>query len=520
MRLNATHMSAFLKKPIIISVFCFLSGSVSAFAMAPYNIWVIFFIGFGVLYWSIHSAARKRSAFAFGWLWAFGYFLFSLYWIGNALLVEGNPYQWAYPLAVSGLPALLACFNGVACVFIKRFLKLETWQGYLGAVAALSLAEWLRGYLFTGFPWNLYGYTWIDLLPIAQLVSLESVYFLTFVTLFWMTIGGYWTIGKGKLSKRVLNVVILASFFGVFSFGEERLNQDISLDDNTLIKIVQPNTPQDEKWQRDKMEGHFRDALGLSRAHGGEPKETIIIWPETTLSPYFLEKRRDDIAKVLKGYKNDVILLSGALQHDRENSAYYNSLLTIDKNGAIGNTYNKSHLVPFGEYIPFQDIIPLKTITQFQGFEKGNGPANMSVFNDTTYSPLICYEILFPHKATADQTHPDLIVNITNDAWYGDSAGPRQHLAKAQFRAIEEGIPVLRAANTGISAIINYNGKTLGETETFTHIVLEQSRPLKASKFIKNQYVRLFLFPLTPLILLVFSIANTYQCMFKRSRIR
>lgn len=505
-------MLAAFQKPAVISLLVFISGSLCALGMAPYNIWPVFLVGFGVLYWAVNRAQNKRIAFGYGWLWAFGYFVFSLYWIGNALLVEGNPYKWAYPLAVCGLPALLAFFNAFACLIAHRFMDLKRWHGYLGFVSVLALFEWLRGHLFTGFPWNLYGYTWVDVPSIAQLASYESVYFLTFLSLLWLSIFGFMISTRSKWQRWGSVSLCLVTFLWSIWHGFGLIPARV-LHHPINIKIVQPNTDQAEKWQRDKMAGHFENALKISEAdENDDGMPTLIIWPETTLSPQFLNAPyyQGEIAEMLQEYKGEAILMTGALR--RDDKGYYNSLLTIDAEGQIDRIYNKSHLVPFGEYIPFQKWIPLTPVTQFQGFEKGDGPANISIFDELSYSPLICYEILFPGKAIARNiARPDFLVNVTNDAWYGDSAGPRQHLVKSQFRAIEEGIPVLRAANTGISAIIDKHGREVDKTKTFTQEVLTAKLPNKKGEITVNTYFSFLLFPTIPLCLLVLAIANIYN---------
>ena len=505
-------MIDFLNKKFVTPLLCFLSGSLCAFAMAPYNAWIVFFVGFGVLYWAVDRARSKRLAFAYGWVWAFGYFVFSLYWIGNALLVEGNPYKWAWPLAVCGLPALLASFNAFACMTVKRVCDLKRWHGYLGFAAVLSLFEYARGHVFTGFPWNVYGYTWIDVPQVAQIAAFESVYFLTFLTLLWLGILGFAVVAHHARHKYVLAVCLFVFFIGCLLTGGLILPKETTFRDDVAVKLIQPNTDQAEKWQREKMEGHFMNALNLSKAHSGDSAiNTLILWPETVLSPAFLNAPyyRQQIAQVLDNYPGDAILMTGALR--RENDVYYNSLLTINSHSAIERVYNKSHLVPFGEYIPFQKYIPLKPIAQFSGFAKGEGAASFSLFNNLTYSPLICYEILFPHKAVPKDRRPDFIVNVTNDAWYGDSAGPRQHLVKARFRAIEEGIPVLRAANTGISAIIDAHGRILVETDIFRDGILHHKLPLKDLKKTKNAFSSFLLFPFLPLALFTLALSNTYR---------
>lgn len=477
-------MDNFLNKRFATPLLCFLSGSLCALGMAPYNVWPVFIIGFGVLYIAVSRAEKKRVAFGYGWLWAFGYFVFSLYWIGNALLVEGNPYKWAWPLAVCGLPALLAFFNAFSCLIAGRFLDLKRWYGYLGFVLLIGIFEWLRGHVFTGFPWNLYGYTWADTLPIAQIASLESVYLLTLLSVFWFTVVGFAITSKCMKSKMILGALVFITAASGFWFGHMRLQEDVAFHDDVTVKVIQPNTSQAEKWQRDKMDGHFQNSISLSQPSGDEVGKTLIIWPETTLSPAFLnsEHYRGEIARMLRNYNGEAILMTGALRYEEDTKTYYNSLLSIDEDGVVARIYDKSHLVPFGEYIPFQKWIPLAPIVQFQGFKKGQGLQDFQIFDGLHYSPLVCYEIIFPNKSTAKDTQADFIVNVTNDGWYGRSPGPHQHLVKTRFRAIEEGRPVLRAANTGISAIIDPYGRELHTGELFTQDILQ-------SKLIKTHNV-------------------------------
>ncbi|MFK7840558.1 MAG: apolipoprotein N-acyltransferase [Bdellovibrionales bacterium] len=512
-------MTHFLNHRYFSSLLCFLSGCLCAVCMAPYNIWPVFIIGFAVLYYFIHQSKSYRGAFCYGWLWAFGYFLFSLYWVGNALLVDDNPYKWAWPLAVCGLPALLSFFNGLACLFAKRFMAMDRWHGYLGFVSILSLSEFARGHLFTGFPWNLYGYSWIGWLDVAQIAALESIYFLTFLTLFWLSFLGFFMVCKAKADRFYIFVIIVISFACSLTFGHFALKQDVTFEE-THIKIVQPNTKQSEKWQRDKMHGHFQVALNLSQSGKVNAPQTLIIWPETTLSPAFFNAPyyRQSISDMLGAHDN-AVLMTGALR--RESDQYFNSLVTLGPDDKILHIYNKSHLVPFGEYIPFQNYIPIPTVTQFSGFEKGGGPKSLSLFDSLAYSPLICYEILFPGKAVPEgnqnDDNVDFIVNVTNDAWYGTSPGPWQHLTKAQFRAIEEGKPVLRAANTGVSAIIDPYGRFVMHTNLFEAASLEHALPAK-SVYQATYIPKILLFPLLPLAFVLFALFRTTKMYFFQKR--
>ncbi len=453
----------------------FASGVVLSFTMAPYEFWPLLFLGFSVFY--VCLASSKTTAFAAlnGWMFGFGYFLFSLSWIGNALLVEGNDYRWAWPLAVIALPFALAFFTAIASALIRQLSDLKSIFGYLSFVALLSLFEFLRGHLFTGFPWNLYGYAWGGQDEILQTLSLQNVYVLTMLTIFWSAIFGFWAVSKDKTHAARLTLIVALSFGLSFGYGWWRLKNYTELPhyDNVLVHIIQPNIPQAEKWERDKIGLNFQKHINLHDTDDNHPENVnhLYIWPETSLHPAYVAspEAEDIIKKRLRTQTNasQASLLAGALIFEPDKNEYTNSLIEYNKDGRSTAQYDKAHLVPFGEYIPFQNWIPLDTITRFNGIQSGDGIKTLTVFETLKYSPLICYEILFPGKVINQNDRPDFIVNITNDAWYGDSAGPHQHLSKARFRALEEGITVIRAANTGISAMINPLGQIIEQKPLF-----------------------------------------------------
>ena len=441
--------------------------------MAPTNYWFLLFPALSILYASITASRNSAIAALLGWAFSFGYFGLGMWWIGNALLVEGNDYAWAWPLTVSVLPAGLALYTALAGFVIKRFTHLQTLPGFLGFAAILSLSEFARGHLFTGFPWNLYGYSWAEFLEIAQLASLHNIYGLSFITILWAALPGYLFAGRASspVTKTLVTALLVAGFAGAYAYGHTRLqNHPTAFRDDISIRLVQPNTPQEDKWNRDLLQPNFEQLVSLSRSDGTEAPTTYIIWPETALNymvmrdPFNQEILRD----ALQSYDGNAYLLAGTMLRDPITEDYTNSLLFFDQNANNTMAYDKAHLVPFGEYIPFQKWIPLKPVAQFQGLKSGPGPRHFSTPEGLTYSPLVCYEIIFPSRVTQrSATKPDFIVNVTNDAWYGDSPGPYQHFVQARFRAIEEGVPVIRAANTGISGVIDSFGRPVYKTRLF-----------------------------------------------------
>lgn len=445
-------------------------------AMPPWGMWPALFLGLSLFYVLLCTAQKTRTAFLYGWLFGFGYFGAGLSWIGNALLVDGNEFAWVWPLAVAALPALLALFTAAACALSVRAADIKRPGGFILFIASLIASEWLRGHVFTGFPWNLYGYAWAGNLPMAQLASVGGIYWLTLLTTLWAALPGFLMVWTARPSFKILVLLVLALSMGTgFIYGTNRLeNHPTVLRQDVIVRLVQPGISQEDKWNPAKGGDNFRKILSLSEAEKeNESVATLIVWPETAMSAPLLNN--PSAAAALKGvlsqYGQTVYLLSGILRFDTGpdgKERYYNSLSLFDKDLREVEAYNKSHLVPFGEYIPWQDLIPLSPFASFSGFTPGDGPQTSLIPGIGGYSPLVCYEIIFSGAVTsAGQDKPGFIVNVTNDAWYGDSAGPRQHFAQARFRAIEEGLPVIRSANTGISGIIDPLGRIVAREDLF-----------------------------------------------------
>ncbi len=465
--------------PFLRAVLYLICGALMVPAQAPWHLWPFLFAGLSFFFILLSSEKRWLRAALMGWLFGFGYFCAGLWWIANALLVPGNPFLWVWPLAIAGLPALLAFFTAGASALTIRLASLNRMSGFLFFIAAFSGFEWLRGHIFTGFPWNMYGYAWGNWLALAQTAAIAGAYGLTLLTIFWAALPGFLRIAT--LSRRAQIVLIataLASFGSCVFYGQMRLAQTpTALDQDVRVVPVQANISQADKWDPEKVFVNVDSMLSLSLPdpQERERKVTFLVWPETALSWDVLANNyvRGALKSTLAAYGRDVYLLTGLLRrepgadsHDR----YYNSMVTLDRDLNVISTYDKYHLVPFGEYIPLQNLLPMKPfVRMLEGFSIGPGPQTKKAGNYPSFSPLICYEIIFPHAVTTPPgsgtgAGPAWIVNITNDAWYGDSPGPRQHFSQARFRAIEEGLPVVRAANTGISGIIDPLGRVLADS--------------------------------------------------------
>lgn len=434
------------------------TGGLCSLALPPLSLFPLLWLGLPLLLALVHGAASRKQAFGLGWCFAFGYFTLSLYWIAAALFVDIGRFWWLVPFCVAGLPAVLGLYYGLATLLWYRWRRLDVPGAALLALL-LFVAEYARGHLFTGFPWNLFGYVWADILPVAQSASLFGIYGLTLLTLFAACLPAALFIR----TRAALHANLLATslFLLLAAWGALRL-QEPSETLDTRFRLVQPNIAQALKWDPTQREGNLQTLLRLSAAPVIAP--TMIIWPESAVAFFLTDdaSRRNQIAAALP--KGAVLVTGGDRRqpnHAKGRWDYFNSLLVLDGN-AITAVYDKFHLVPFGEYVPFQGFGPVAAATTSMGsFVAGPAPQTLQVGTMPPFSPLICYEVLFPAAVTDGSGKPQLLINVTNDAWYGRTAGPYQHLAIARLRAIEEGLPLLRAANTGISANIDAYGRTL-----------------------------------------------------------
>ena len=442
----------------------FLAGSLCCLGLPPLGWFPVLWLGFPVLVWLLGGATTKRQAFTTGWCFAFGYFLFGLYWIAASMFVDLKRFGWLIPITVAGLPAGLSILYGLAALAWQKLNRHKTG----GVVSALTLAwcfaaaEYIRGYLFTGFPWNLFGYVWTEFLPVAQSASLFGSYGLTFVTLCAAVLPAALTT-PGKRTAYIANGLALGGFLILGLWGAWRLQAPTTYLPDTYVRLVQPNIAQNLKWDPQERAGNFELLLEMTALPSDRPL-THIIWPETAVT-YFLDSDAPHRLRISAVLPEQATLLTGAPRQEISptgDKLFFNSLLALNRSGMISASYDKFHLVPFGEYVPFRSFGPIAAATAGLGaFTAGPGPRSLHTPGLPPLSPLICYEVIFPHHVVDPHDRPRLLVNITNDAWYGRTAGPHQHLAISRMRAIEEGMPLIRVANTGISAVIDAYGRTL-----------------------------------------------------------
>jgi apolipoprotein N-acyltransferase len=342
--------------------------------------------------------------------------------------------------------------------------------------------------MFSGFPWNLSGMAWTDNLAILQSLSIGGIYFLSALTIFMFSAPAF--VVKGDSSKWLrgsVGILALVCFATLYLYGFHRLQQNpTTYNKDIVVQIIQPNISQADKWNAEKKWDSYRTLMSLVEQNQNFPsaKTRVVVMPETSLTYHDIQtpQAMDSLRGRLKSYpEKNVYLLSGALL--RDDAGYHNSLIVMDKNADFLESFDKFHLVPFGEYIPLQSYIPLPTVTQFSGFVSGAGPLTLSQPGLPAFSPLVCYEVIFPNAVVnRNGERPAWMVNVTNDAWYGISPGPFQHMAQARYRAIEEGLPIVRAANTGISVVIDAYGRIVAGANLNQESNFETLLPAPASE--------------------------------------
>jgi apolipoprotein N-acyltransferase len=436
-------------------------GALAAAALPPVHLVPVLWLAFPGLLLLAGARPTWRGAFGVGWAWGFGHFVAGLYWISHALLTEAERFAWLVPLAVPGIAAVLALFVAVPVVLALRWP--EGWPRVLAFAGLWTLSEIARGFVLTGFPWNLLGTVWaFGALPVqgAAWIGTHGLSALTVVLACLPLVWGRaaWSVGGAVL-------------VGGAAFGLVRLAAEEPPPGPVEIRLVQGNVAQQHKWREELRIAHFRRHLDLTAtvppAKGEGPM--VVVWPETA-SPFLLDTDATARALAAGALPERALLIAGSMRIERRQKGaeppvrIWNSLLAIDRSAEVLAIYDKHHLVPFGEYVPLRSVLPIETVVPGNlDFSAGPGPRTLAL-PDTgvpPFSPLICYEVIFPGNVVAPGDRPAWLVNLTNDAWFGVSSGPYQHLASARMRAVEQGLPLVRAANTGVSAVFDARGRVV-----------------------------------------------------------
>ena len=451
-----------------------LAGVLIAMGLPPYGLWPLAFIGLPLFLILLETGRRVnwRSGFGLGWAFGLGYFTVALHWIGYAFFVEADTYLWMMPFMLGILSGGMAIYWGLAAWLAKR-LGGSGLQLALMFAACLAIAEWLRGHLFTGFPWAAPGLLVDGMGGVAQAASVIGMTGLTLLVVLWAALP-YVFLSADRPRLKLAGLAMLLLLPALWGWGEWRLRgaTDAMVPD-IAIRIVQPNLPQEEKWREENARQILDDLEQMSAMPTPEQPNGIggithVIWPESAV-PFLIDESPVAKAELKPLLGGRTALVTGAVRVDRKGEGVdpdvHNSIIVFDGAAEPVAHYDKWRLVPGGEFLPFAwalEPLGFRQVVQTPGsFVPGPGPHTVTLPGGLRAGLTVCYEAIFPDRLVDDADRPQVIINVTNDGWFGRSTGPWQHLAQARLRAIEQGLPIIRAANTGISAIIDPYGRSL-----------------------------------------------------------
>lgn len=469
-------------------------GALVPLSLAPVFFWPVLFVSFPALLLALHGADTAWCAAVRGWWWGMGVCLAGFYWIVIALTVDMARFGWMIPFALLGLNGALALFWGMLGALYYHARRTDPLAGWLLFILLYGAIEWLRGHIFTGFPWNLAGYAWGASDISAQAASLFGVYGLTWLTVALVSLPFLWWVGHRAKFKATLVVGLFCA--ALLGWGQMRLLHHPPENTGKVVRLVQAAIPQTLKWQPDFAQQALVLHESLSVLPAQLDKEPdMIVWPESAF-PFGLDETSGWPQHVGQWLAPGQVLVSGAVMRSGggQNPLHiYNGMAVIDSAGRITAHYYKHHLVPFGEYLPLRTVLPDSVGKLTAGntdFSSGKRHNETVLLADGLKAlPLICYEIIFP-SLSFQRGSADMILNITNDAWYGNSSGPYQHLQAARFRAIEQGIPVVRVAGSGVSAVFDGLGRVQGHLPLGKKAVLDVVLP--APLLQRTFYQRIF----------------------------
>ncbi|MGF1651194.1 MAG: apolipoprotein N-acyltransferase [Hyphomicrobiaceae bacterium] len=480
-----------------------IAGALSSLAFAPFFLAPVLVLTLPVLFVLTRTGRTLRfgetgvgaalRAAGVGWLFGFGFHLVGLHWVGHAFLVQADVFAWALPFAVTLMPAGLALFVAAAMA-IARLVPASRVHPVATFAIALAVAEYLRGTILTGFPWNTIGYalTWPD--PLMQSASVFGIYGLTLIVVLlavapWSVLGRRLTTHSALRALGVLAIPLAA----LWAFGAARLaGEPLTAGSNVpgiVVRLVQPSIDQTDKWRPELQRDIFDRHIALSRLgpNGavGFGSVTHLIWAEAAMPFRPLE------SAVALGELSDLIpegvtLISGILRRDPQTAQAFNSAAAFASDASLTALYDKVHLVPFGEYLPFPtllDAIGFETLVRERGgFASGPGPRRtMAVPGLPPVEMLICYEAIFPHEVGRTEERPGLLLNLTNDGWFGTFSGPYQHFHQTRVRSVEQGVPLIRVSNNGISAVVDAHGRVLARLDLNAIGTLDHALPAATS---------------------------------------
>jgi apolipoprotein N-acyltransferase len=486
--------------------FAALIGVIAALGLAPVGWWAITLLALMATPAVFLSAKSQRQAALIGWVLGLGWFLPALVWIVEPFLVDIATHGWMAPFVLMLFSGGMALFWAVAFWGAFRLGLTPLFQ-VIALVLTLSLAEFARAYVLTGFPWAALAQIWVNT-KASMLLAWIGPHGLAFLTLAVPFGAGHVLTTIRQVVPQIIAIFSMAAICGgVIYFDYASKGQTSRVTDAT-IRLIQPNAPQHQKWDPDYIPIFFQRSIDFTAAppSSGQLQPDLIVWPETSI-PMVLHAA-DPAFDVIADAAQGTPVVAGIQR--RVGPRLYNSLVYLDGDGKVAASYDKHHLVPFGEYVPLGDIASMfgwhgLASGEGDGFSAGPGARVISLGALGDALPLICYEAVFPQDVGGTSKRPKFLLLITNDAWFGNYSGPYQHLAQAQMRAIEQGLPMIRAANTGISAMIDPLGRITSflPLGTAGYIDARLPAPLPPTLYSKTGDLPMFVFLLIAALCLI-----------------
>ncbi len=491
-------MNPILENKAYLFLICLLLGILTSFSLPPYNLVFINFLTLPVLlYILVNYVDNKTISFFVGWIFGFGYFISNLYWITNSLTFDVN-FKFIIPFALILIPLFLGIFYGLV-TFLCNFFNLKN---KISSILIFSIffgvIEFIRSFIFGGFPWNLVVFSLSNNLPSLQILSYVGTYSLNLlsITIFLLPViffFKYRALTKFLIFSFSLILVVINFLYGKFIIEDfERKKHDNLA---SIIRVISPNIPIERFLSNQDVEKNIYELISLSDTNN--KKKTIFIYPEGIITSIYFKDLKffKDIFKENYNINHKVILGINSINQNK----IYNSLIVLNNESELLYKYDKNKLVPFGEFLPFENFlkkIGLKKITQgYQSFSADNKREILEI-NQLKFIPLICYEIIYSGKISPNKKYYDFILNISEDGWFGRSIGPAQHLSHSIFRSIEEGKNVIRSTNNGVSAFVNPKGQIIKQISEKGYFDVNRIKRVDKTYFAKHANKIFFYFVL------------------------
>ncbi len=486
----------FFKKKFSNSIYLFFLGTISAFSLPPYNYFIINFITFTLFFIFLFNKKKKtnknKSFFKYGWCFGFGYFLSSLYWISISLTFDQS-FKLLIPLAIILVPAFLAIFYGLITYLFSILYSKKVISSFLIFSILFGIIELIRGYILTGFPWNLIAFSFYENKNFIQILSIIGTYSFNLICISLFTSPALFILRNSRKEIVVCFIFILISV-SFLIFGTIKNNQFDSIksvENDYTIRVISSDISLNRFYSGEDELKIINELISLSKPD--KKQTTIFLWPEGIIPDTYLGDMKIYKNLFFENFGSNHLIIMGInrLKNKNGKNLFFNSMAIFDRELNLINSYNKINLVPFGEFIPFENFlgfIGLRTITNdYQSFSSGSIRKSLNIKNDKfnlTLLPLICYEIIYSGKLFKNENF-DYIINISEDGWFGESIGHKQHFAHSIFRSIESGKYIIRSANNGISAIINPIGVIEQEVEygATGYIDFTESKSMKPTLF-------------------------------------